>query len=221
MSLRDINLSEVQDLTYKVEYLVQNLKTLHQSSPKSEMLIVRLEKANALLAHSIEYGMKGLEASLNAIDYEKIEDRIVNAVHKHSSKMNNAIERMKIHTVSLEQKITKNESLLKQSKDTLSDATNAFATLKEELKLLPSRNPQILIGASALLFAAGMLFLYGMSFILWLPQPYYATPEQTLLLQMVKDNTLKIQTDSFQNMKLIIDQESFHGLNINIKKHKG
>lgn len=215
MNLRDINLSEVQDLTYKVEYLVQNLKTLQQSSPKSELLLVRLEKANAQLQHNIEYGMKGLEAALNAIDYDKIEDRIIDAVHRHSSKMNNAIDRMKTHSATLEQKIAKNESLLKQSSDLLGDANKKMSTLTQQVSILPIQNRRILLGASALSFVAGMLILYATSFILWLPKPYYATPEQAVLLQMVKDSTLKIDTDPYQNMRISIDSNAFQSLNTN------
>lgn len=215
MNLRDINLSEVQDLTYKVEYLVQNLKALQQSSPKSELLLVRLEKANAQLQHNIEFGMKGLEAALNAIDYDKIEDRIIDAVHRHSSKMTNAIDRMKTHSSALEQKIAKNESLLKQSSVLFDDANEKIATLNQELNTLPIQNRRVLFGTAALSFVGGMIFLYGTSFILWLPKPYYVTPEQTVLLQMVKDNTLKIDTDSYQNMRVSIDSTLFHSINTN------
>lgn len=215
MNLRDINLSEVQDLTYKVEYLVQNLKTLQQSSPKSELLLVRLEKANAQLQHNIEFGMKGLEAALNAIDYDKIEDRIVDAVHRHSSKMSSAIDRMKTHSATLEQKIAKNESLLKQSGDLLGDANEKMSTLTQQVSTLPIQNRRILVGVSALSFVGGVIFLYAASFVLWLPKPYYATPEQAVLLQMVKDSTLKIDTDSYQNMRVSIDSDIFHTLNAN------
>jgi hypothetical protein len=221
MNLRDINLSEVQDLTYRVEYLVQNLKTLQQSSPKSELLLVRLEKANAQLQHNIEFGMKGLEAALNAIDYDKINDRIVDAVHRHSSKMNNAIERIKTHSSTLEQKLVKNESLLKQSSALLEQANDKIVTLNQELGTLPVQNSRILLGASALSFVGGMIFLYLISFILWLPKPYYATSEQTVLLQMVKDNTLKIDTDSYQNMRVSIDSNAFHSLNKNSTNNTG
>jgi hypothetical protein len=221
MNLRDINLSEVQDLTYKVEYLVQNLKTLQQSSPKSELLLVRLEKANAQLQHNIEFGMKGLEAALNAIDYDKIEDRIVDAVHRHSSKMNNAIDRIKTYSMTLDEKLVKNESLLRQSGTLFEEANEKIVTLNQELGTLPIQNRRILLGASALSFIGGILFLYATSFVLWLPKPYYATPEQTVLLQMLKDNTLKIDTDSYQNMQVSIDSNAFHSLKPNSTNNTG
>jgi hypothetical protein len=182
---------------------------------------VRLEKANAQLQHNIEFGMKGLEAALNAIDYDKINDRIVDAVHRHSSKMNNAIERIKTHSSTLEQKLVKNESLLKQSSALLEQANDKIVTLNQELGTLPVQNSRILLGASALSFVGGMIFLYLISFILWLPKPYYATSEQTVLLQMVKDNTLKIDTDSYQNMRVSIDSNAFHSLNKNSTNNTG
>lgn len=210
MSIHNMKLSEVKELTHEVEYLVQNLIKINQNTPKSELLVVRVEKANAQMQHTVEFGIKGLEAALNAIDYDKVEDRIIDAVNRHNSRLNNAIDRLKLQSRAMEETIARNENTISRTNLTLENAENKMKLLIHEVGSIPIFNQRLLVASSGIAFVAGVALMYLGSLVFWLPKPYYATPEQGALLQMVKDQTLHLESDALDSFKVVIKYQNIN-----------
>ena len=85
---------------------------------------------------------------------------------------------------------------------------------------LPLLNQQILIAASSVAFVSGLLVMYAASYITWLPKPYFATPEQALLLQMVKDKSLVLNYGDGSIISIHIDHNAMIGNDTNKIKEK-
>jgi len=204
MSKNDMSLSDVQELTYKVEYLVQKLEQIQEDAPHIDRVATRIEKATERFDHTIKHAMHQIEDAIFNLDYTKLKEGLYLAVRTHTFELNDAVNRMKGHNKSLFNQLQQNNASISKNDELLQTVEKKIAQLREDIKAIPLLNRRLGIAVSALSFVAGMVMLYALSLIAWLPQPYYATAQQAQLLQMVQDGTLQLVPDALDTFKVTI-----------------
>jgi hypothetical protein len=221
MSLENMTMSEVKDLLYLSEYLIQSLEKLQERFPDSERLVERLENTSKRIDDSMKYGMHKIEGAMLSFDYSSMNKSFDELLHRRMTVVVSSMDRIGKYIQSANDAHKKSDLAIAKTNDLLDQIDLRIDSMTKDVEEIPTINKQLMMVVGSVGFVAGVIALYMLSFITWLPKPYYATSEQTVLLQMVKDNTLKIDTDSYQNMRVSIDSNAFHSLNKNSTNNTG
>lgn len=218
MNLKNMTLSEVEELTMQVEHLVIQLDRINQYTPQSERIVFRLEKASETFDLSVKHGLNKLEKALFDLDYSKIQKDLADVIRNQVIMIIQSMDRLKEHIRTL-------ENVHKQTDGVLIKSAKLIDMMDTRIDKLIDRTSRVRIIERYLFIAAagggvvvGALALYLLSFITWLPQPYFATHEQAVLLQMIKDQTLRIESNTIDTLQVRVDYDTnSNGTNTNIQ----
>jgi hypothetical protein len=208
MSLKEIKLSEMEELITQVEHQIIQLQRIVQYTPSAEKIVIRLEKSSELFDQSVKHGLNKLEKALLDIDYSKINSDLAEVVRHQVSTIIQAMDRIQRHQRALDSAHDNTGMQIKHI-ELLTNAMNEkISTLKERLSIVPAFDRRLAIGSAFAGFVAGVITLYLLSLVTWLPTPYFATQEQTTLLDMVKNQTLRIEGTTLDSFKVRVDFET-------------
>lgn len=215
MSLNEMKLSEVQELITNVEHLIIQLGQIVQYTPSAERIVIRLERAKESFELSVQQGLNKIEKALFDLDYSKIQSDLAKVVRHQVMTIIQSMEKIQLHHKNLKE--------IHGQTDASIDATNALIDtleekikrLSEQLNVIPEFNRRLAIGTGLAGFFAGMTVLYLLSYVTWLPKPYFSTNEQSILLGMVQNHTLRLDTTSLDSIGVRVDTDAFDTNNTN------
>lgn len=208
MSIKDVKLSDIEDLMVQVEHLVIQLNRIAELTPNSERIVIRLEQASALFDQSIKHGLNKLEKALFDLDYEKIEKDLANVIHHQVITIIQSMEKIQRHHKSLEDMHKKTDSLIKVSAKLVDAVDQKIQVLDKNVQQIPKFNRDMTLFAVGGGMVIGMIALYLLSFLVWLPKPYFATAEQSVVLQMVQDDVIRIESNSNDTITVRVDYDT-------------
>jgi hypothetical protein len=213
MNVKDMRLSDIEELTLGVEHLAIQLDRINQDTPGSEKIVFRLEKASEMFAHSIKYGLNKLESALLDLDYTKIQQDLAGVVQHQVGGIIHSMEKVVDHTRSLELAHRKTDKSLVKTEALIDQIDMRISELTYQVRQIPILERNLRIASAGGGFIMGVFALYLLSYLIWLPQPYFATPEQKTLVGMVKDQTLHIDTNSADTLKVRVNYDTNNNIN--------
>lgn len=220
MSLKEMKLSEVQELITHVEHLIIQLDRIVQHTPHSERIVYRLEKASESFDQGVKHGLNKLEKALFDLDYSKIQKDLSDVVRHQVITIIQSMENIQIHYKNFKEIHGKTDASIETTKALIDVLENKLQTLSKQLNMMPAFDRRLAIGTGFAGFFAGMTALYLLSLVTWLPKPYFATNEQTVLLTMVQNHTLRLDTSTLDSIKVRVDYDTFNTNNPNAGDNK-
>ncbi len=216
MSLKEMKLSEVQELITHVEHLIIQLDRIVQHTPHSERIVYRLEKASESFDQGVKHGLNKLEKALFDLDYSKIQKDLSDVVRHQVITIIQSMEKIQLHHKNLKEILGKTDASIEATKTLIDTLEERIETLADQLHVIPEFDRRLAIGTGLAGFFAGVGAIYLLSFIIWLPKPYFATNEQAILIEMVKNQTLRLDTSTLDSIKVRVDYDTFNTNNPNI-----
>lgn len=210
MSLKDTKLSEVQDLITRVDHLVIQLSQIIEYTPNAERIVIRLEKAKESFELSVQQGLHKIEKALFDLDYSKIQSDLAKIVRHQVTTIMQSIDKVHQYQKTIERMHEKTDTSIETTHGLIETLEYHIDRLGEQLKTIPSFNYRLAIGTGLAGFFAGITTLYFLSLVTWLPKPYFATNEQSVLLGMVQSNVLRLNTTSTDSITIHIDHDLFN-----------
>lgn len=208
MSLNEMKLSEVQELITHVEHLIIQLGQIVQYTPNAERIVIRLERAKESFELSVQQGLNKIEKALFDLDYSKIQSDLAKVVRHQVVTIIQSMDKIQQHHKKLEQAHKKSDALIAATNALIDRLEEKIETLSEQLAVIPSFDRRLAVRTGLAGFVVGIVALYLLSLLTWLPSPYFATKEQSILLEMVQNNSLRIDTTSLDSIRVRIDYET-------------
>ena len=214
MSIENMTMSEVKGLLYKTEYLIQSLGQLQERFPESERLVERLENASKRIDDSMKHGMHKIEGAMLGFDYSIMDKSFEEMLHRKMTAVVNSMERIGKYIQSANDAHKKSDLAIEKTNHLLDQIDLRIDSMARDAEEIPTINRRLIMAIGGGGFIAGVIALYLLSFITWLPKPYFATPEQAVLLQMIKERSLVLDYDIGGTMISIhIDREASNNSN--------
>lgn len=220
MNLNDMKLSEVQELITHVEHLIIQLDQIVQYTPNTERIVMRLEHAKESFELSVNHGMNKIEKALFDLDYSKIESDLAKVIRHQVVTIIHSMEKVQKYHKNLEMAHGKTNASIETTKELIDALEEKIETLTEKLNVIPAFDRRLAIGTGFAGFVAGMTAIYLMSFVTWLPKPYFVTNEQSILFEMVQNRTLRLDTTSPDLIRVRIDYNALQTNHLNIGDDK-
>jgi hypothetical protein len=181
------------------------MEQIHENSPQIDRVADRIERATDRFDLSIKHGMHQIEDIIFNLDYTKLKEGLYMALRTHTFELNDSVKQMKDHNTVVFNQLHLNDVAISKNGELLLIVEEKIVQLTKDTKVIPLLNKHLNITTSILLFVGGMVTLYVLSLITWLPKPYYATAEQAQLLQMVQDETIHLVPDALDSLKVTIN----------------
>ncbi|MDO9177182.1 MAG: hypothetical protein Q7U16_02470 [Agitococcus sp.] len=221
MSLEKMTVGDIQELTNQVEYLIIALGRLYERFPDSERLIGRLENASQRFDDSMKHGMHKIEGAMLGFDYSSMDKSFEEILYRKMTAVVNSMERIDKYIQSSNDAHKKSDLAIEKTNDLLDEVDSRIDALARDAEDIPSINRNLVMAVGGGGFVAGAVALYLLSLVTWLPTPYFATPEQSVLLQMVQDQALRIESSSIDTLKVRVDYNALYHTSNNTNTKTG
>jgi hypothetical protein len=209
-----MTMSEVKGLLYQSEYLIQSLEQLQERFPDSERLVERLENASKRIDDSMKHGMHKIEGAMLGFEYTKLDKTFEEMIQRKMGVVVNSMDRIGKHIQSANDAHKKSDLAIVKTNLLLDQIDLRIDSMTKDVEAIPTINRQLMMAVGGGGFIAGVIALYLLSFIIWLPKPYFATSQQGVLLQMVKEQSLVLDYDIGGTvMSIHIDREANNNSN--------
>jgi hypothetical protein len=214
MSLENMTMSEVKGLLYQSEYLIQSLEQLQERFPDSERLVERFENASKRIDDSMKYGMHKIEGAMLSFDSSSMNKSFDELLHRRMTVVVSSMDRIGKHIQLANEAHKKSDLAIVKTNQLLDQIDLRIDSMAKDVEEIPTINKQLMMVVGSVGFVAGVIALYLLSFITWLPKPYFATSQQGVLLEMVKEQSLVLDYDIGGTvMSIHIDREANNNLN--------
>jgi len=207
MSLEKMTIGDIQDLTSQIEYLILTLGQLYERFPDSERLVGRLENASKRFDDSMKHGMHKIEGAMLGFDYSSMDKSFEEILYRKMTAVVSSMDRINKYIKSANDAHKKSDLAIEKTNNLLDEVDSRIDSLFSDAEDIPSINRNLVMAVGGGGFVAGVIAFYLLSFVTWLPTPYFATPEQSVLLQMIQDQALRLESSTIDTLRVRVDYD--------------